>query len=729
VVHGDLKPENIMVVGKTGDIKLCDFGLSRRTPARVADNDTTATTSLLPNDLVAGTPAYMAPETLAGNIGTPRSDVFALGVVFYELLAGRHPFRDPVAGRTVQRIAGETPAPLDEAVVPTYISDIVFKMLQKDPQARYRDAGELLVDLESASVKARTTPRWKKLAARAGVLLIALLAGTVLFVWNDVRPRVPSGSPNAVPAAIRTLAIVPFDAVGSTPSQQAQVDGLSETLNAVLVKLSAGHNLQVLPAKDIRARQVKSIDDARQELGATLVLRGTVQYSGKLVRVNSLLTDGVSGKQVRAETVTVDSGDPFLLQDRIVDVAVRMLDIRLQPVDLAALQQHGTKEPGAYEFYLQGRGYLLNFDRAESLDSAIQLFNNALKMDSKYSLAFAGLGEAYWHHYEATKDQKLIEPARMACERAVSLGSSLATPHLCLGTIYAGTGSYEKAINEFNRALEIEPTMEGAYLNLGIAYQRLKQPDKAEETYRRAIDLKPQYWGAYSALGIFYYSNAQYELALQMFQQAVNLAPDSYRTYSNLGAVYHALGRTSEATRAFEKSMSIRPNYAAASNLGTLFLFDGAYPKAVEAFRQALGINQNDFVVWGNLGSALHWSGQDKESAAAYEQARTRAEARLKVDSRNLTVLIRLAEYNGALGSKNESLSYLRRALSTAPEDPEVLFKAAVVYEYNLKRRDDALQMLERAIQRRYSWKEIDRSPSLSELRKDPRYAKLRNAP
>jgi serine/threonine-protein kinase len=214
-----------------------------------------------------------------------------------------------------------------------------------------------------------------------------------------------------------------------------------------------------------------------------------------------------------------------------------------------------------------------------------------------------------------------------------------------------------------------------------------------------------------------------------MYQQAVNLAPDSYRTYSNLGAVYHALGRTSEATRAFEKSISIRPNYAAASNLGTLYQFEGAYPKAVEAFRQALGINQNDFVVWGNLGSALHWSGQDKESAAAYEQARTRAEARLKVDSRNLTVLIRLAEYNGALGSRNESLSYLRRALSAAPEDPEVLFKAAVVYEYNLKRRDDALQMLERAIQRRYSWKEIDRSPSLSELRKDPRYAKLRNTP
>jgi tetratricopeptide (TPR) repeat protein len=325
----------------------------------------------------------------------------------------------------------------------------------------------------------------------------------------------------------------------------------------------------------------------------------------------------------------------------------------------------------------------------------------------------------------------------------VSLGTELAGPHLCLGTVYLGTGGYENAVKEFNRALEIEPAMEVAYVNLGMAYQRLNQKDKAEQTLNKAIDLKPQYWATHSALGLFYYNDGKYALAQQKFQQAAKLAPDSYRAHSAMGVVYDKLGRTKEAIAAFEKSMSIRQNYIAASNLGTVYLLNGLYQKAVTTYRQALRINSNDFVVWGNLGSALHWSHQDQDAAAAYEEARKRAEERLKVDRRNYTVLMRLAEYNGALGSKSESLSYLRRALQEAPDDLDVLLKAAVVYEYNLKQRDDALQMLEKLIQRSQEapnkqvdqeavWTQIDRSPSLSELRKDPRFdklLKLRNTP
>ena len=724
IVHGDLKPENIMVVEKTGDIKLCDFGLSRRTLDVTTVNDSSSTVGLFSENVVVGTPAYMAPEALEGTGRTLRSDIFALGIIFYELLAGRHPFRADTLMETTERIARETPPPLDEpgSRVPSHIAEIVAKMLQKDPEDRYWNGGELLVDLQSAAARAQGLPRWKKLASTAAAVALPLIAGMALFLWTS-GGNAPSGTP------IKTIAVLPFETVGSTDSQRIQIDGLSETLNAVLVKLSAGQNFQVLAAKDIQARRVKNNDDARQELGATLVLRGSMQYSGKQVRVNCTLVDGTSGKQIGADTITVDAADPFRLQDRIIEIAVQMLDIRLLPVDQAALQQHGTAEPGAYEFYLQGRGYLRNFDQADNLDSAIQLFTNALKLDSEYGLAHAGLGEAYWRQYEATKDKNLVEPARKACELAVSFEPNLASPHLCLGTIFVGTGSYEKGIEELNRALEIEPANEVAYLNLGVAYQRLKLLDKAEQIYRRAIDLKPQYWAAHSALGVFYYNNARYQLAQRMFDQAVKLAPDSYRSYSNLGAAYHADGRSKEAISAFEKSLTIRPNYAAASNLGTLYVFEGAYSKAAEAFRQALAMNRNNFVVWGNLGSALYWSGQDGEAKIAYQEARVRAEERLKVDPRNPTVLMRLAEYNGALGSTAASQDYLRRALSVAPDDPDVLFKAAVVYEYTLKRRDDALLMLERAIHRKYSWKEIDQSPSLSELRKDPRFTKLRNTP
>jgi tetratricopeptide (TPR) repeat protein/TolB-like protein/tRNA A-37 threonylcarbamoyl transferase component Bud32 len=713
VVHGDIKPENVMLTHKTREVKLCDFGLARGVPApHTGDATATASTLILKENSIAGTPAYMAPETLASGLTTPRSDIFSLGVMFYELISGRHPFRAADIAATTRRIAAETPPPLHQvAGVSKTVSAIVERMLQKDPEGRY-DARELLTQLESAA------RRRKVIFARTALVAGLLAAMAVGFLSNT-----PAANPS-----LRTLVVLPFKTVGVTASQQAQAEGLSETLNAALVKLSIGHDMQVLPASDVQTRRVKSPEDARKELGATLVLIGSVQYFDNLVRVNCVLMDGATAKQLGAETVNMDAANPFALQDQITETVVRMLGIKVPAVELANIHQHGTREPGAYEYYLQGRGYLLNFDRIQNLESAIDLFNRALKIDSKYSLAFAGLGEAYWRKYDSTKDKSLVFPARAACDQAASLGAELAAPHLCLGLIYNGTGAYETAVSEFNRALELDPTLDTAYLNLGIAYERLKQADNAERTYRRAIDLKPQYWAAYGALGLYYYRNAKYKQAEQMLLQVVRLAPDSYRGYSNLGVNYHKQVLTPEAIAAFEKSLSIRPNYTAAQNLAVIRSFEGDYARTVQALRQALFLDARDFTVWGNLGAALRWEGQSEESAAAYTEARKRAEERLKVNPRDSNVLMGLSEYNGALSFTNESLSFMQRALAEDPENPELLFRAAVIYEHNLKRRDDALEFLKKAIDRGYSLNEIDRSPSLKELTKDLRFKSLKGS-
>lgn len=715
VVHGDIKPENIMVTNKSGDVKLCDFGLARGTSALDKTDTATMTTRFLEAGSIAGTPAYMAPETLSSGLVTPRSDIFSLGVTLYELISRQHPFRADTIAATTQRIASENPAPLAQiAAVPKNVAAVIDRMLQKDPAARYTDAGELLKQLEGAAARGNVVAR--------SFVVAGLFAAIALAIWSTI----PATAPAPVP--LRTLVVLPFKTVGHTASQQYQAEGLSETLNAVLVKLSVGHNLQVLPAVQVRERQVKKPEDARKELGATVVLMGTVQYFENLVRVNCVLMDGASPIQLGGETVTVDAANPFLLQDRIVEAVVAMLDIKLPPVQQAALQDHGTRQPGAYEFYLQGRGYLLNFDRIQSLESAIELFQRALTTDPRYSLAFAGLGEAYWRKYNSTKDKELVAPARDACERAVQLGAELAPPHLCLGTIYNGTGAYEKAITELNRALELDPTLDIAYLNLGIAYDGLKQPENAERTYRRAIDLKPQYWAAYAAMGLYYQRKAKYKEAEQMFLQVVRLAPDSYRGYSNLGVNYDSQSRKAEAIRAFEKSMTIRPNYAAASNLAVLRSFEGDYAGTVRALRQALSIDARDFTVWGNLGAALRWNGQTEESAAAYLEARKRAQERLKVNPRDATVLMGLSEYNGSLGFTKESLSLMQQALTEDPESPELLFRAAVIHEYNLNHREEAITLLKKAIARGYSIEKINRSPSLKELRNDPRFDALPKA-
>jgi tetratricopeptide (TPR) repeat protein/predicted Ser/Thr protein kinase len=720
IVHGDLKPENIMVSNKSGDIKICDFGLARRAFPTDESETVSTTTEILASATVAGTPAYMAPEALAGKPLMARADIFSLGVTFYEMLAGKHPFRTGNPAATAQRIIAESPPSLHDVKpeIPLGLSKVISRMLEKDPERRFKNAREVLVELENGAGESaeRTWPRLRK-----SILPVAVLVclSAVAALWTHI-PGL------GLHPAVRNLVVLPFESVGSTAAQRFQSDGLTETLNAALVKVSAGHGLQVSPASEVQARHVKSLEDARKELGATLVLTGTVQYSDTLVRVNAILTDGSTKKQLRAETVTVDSSNPFLLQDRIVEAAVGMLGIQLVPIEQADLQQHGTLQPGAYEFYLQGRGYLRNFDRPENLENAILLFQNALKVDPHYSLAFAGLGEALWRKYQLTSNKDLVGPALTACKNALSYGSSRAEAHLCLGTVYTGTGEYMKAVTEFNRTLELDPTMDVAYLNLGIAYEKLQQFSDAERIYKRAIDLRPDYWAAYSALGNYYFKKVQFEPAVGMFKQVVQLAPDSYRGYSNLGVVYQAQHRNVEAIAAFEKSLSIRANFAAASNLGAIRFYEGDYAGAARAFRQAVSLDDHDYLVWGNLGSALHWAGQQNESVKAYTEARRRAEERLNVNPLDPKILMSLAEYNGSLGFTDASHALLKDALKQAPEDPSLLFKAAIVYDYDLKRRDDALQSLRKAIERNFPWEEIDRSPSLSDLRNDHRFAELR---
>ena len=721
IVHGDLKPENIMVSNRSGDIKICDFGLARRAFPTDESETVSTTTENFAIAPVAGTPAYMAPEALAGKPLLASSDVFSLGVTFYEMLAGRHPFRTGNPAATAQRIIAESPPSLHEvnAEIPPGISKIVSRMLEKDPERRFKNATEVLDALENrANDPAEPArPRWRKSVLVVGIL--ACLSAVAVF-WSHL-PGL-----GLLHAPVRNLVVLPFESVGSTAAQRFQSDGLTETLNAALVKLSAGHGLQVLPAGEVEARHVKSIDDARKELGATLVLTGTVQYSDTLVRVNAILTDGSTKKQLRAETVTVDAANPFLLQDRIVEASVGMLGIQLVPIEQAQLQQHGTLQPGAYEYYLQGRGYLRNFDKPENLENAIQLFQNALQVDERYSLAYAGLGEALWRKYQLTSARDLVEPARTACESALSYGSTHAEAHLCLGTVYTGTGDYRKAVSEFTRTLELDPTLDIAYVNLGIAYEKLQQFSDAERIYKRAIDLRPDYWATYSALGEFYYRRARYDQAERMYRQVVQLAPDSYRGYSDLGAMYQAQHQNLEASVTLEKSLSIRPNYAAASNLGTLRFYERDYAGAARLIRQAILLDDHDYRVWGNLAGALHFAGQENESLKAYAEARRRAEERLKVNTKDPKIMMSLAEYNGSLGFSDASLALLNEALKQAPEDPGLLFRAAIVYDYHLKRREDALQSLRKAIERNFPWDEIDRSPSLSDLRNDPRFADFR---
>ena len=746
IVHRDIKPENIMLTPDS-QVKILDFGVAKQ----VLHADDAATVETLPSggSSFSGTPAYMAPEVLLEKEADRRTDIFSLGVVFYEALAGQHPFLAGSFMATCGRILHETPPPLTRLnpKAPVELERLVSKMLAKDPADRCATAADLLVDLRAATrgvvypARAEAEPsaaapsalpaphrrfpltRGRLLAAGVGVLLIVGL----VFLVPKLRDRGSGGPgrPTATFPGPKNVAVLPFQAIGGTPENQAYSDGITETLAAKLTQLTATHGLQVVPAREVRTRRVANAEEARKELGASLVLEGTLHRSGNTVRVNYALVDTGTLRQVRADTITADASDPFAVEDLVVAGMVQMLELELKPQERQALQAHGTTVAGAYEFYLQGRGYLQNYDRLENLDNAISVFERALRLDSKYALAYAGLGDAYWKKYESSKDSRWVEHSRQACQQALALDAKLATAHICLGTVGNGTGQYEQAASEFERALDTEPTSDGAYRGLAFAFQRMGKLAAAERTYRRAIELRPQYWASYNWLGTFYFYQARYAEAAEMFSRVVALAPDSIRGYYNLGAAYVGQGRYAEAIAAFERSIAIRPTDTAYTNLGNAYFYLRRYDEATRAYEHAVNLSGGDYMLWWNLAEGYYWAPAKRPQAAdAYWHAISLAREKLQVNPKDTSALSVLAFCHAVLGERKPALAYLQRALGISPGNPDLCFKAALVYN-QFGETERALSWLEKAVAAGFSPTTIRDTPNFDHLRSNTRFQEL----
>jgi serine/threonine-protein kinase len=732
------------MVRKDGIVKILDFGLGKWVqPAGISTAETLvpglSTLETIPGT-VLGTVNYMSPQQAGGRPLDFRSDQFSFGVILYEMITGKRPFERETPAQTLASIIQDKPAPIASLnpTAPATIQTIIERCLEKNPESRYPATGDLAQELRDlrddlSNARHRFFPLPAKALIRRrsfwlGLLLaVLLLSGGILLISPSAFERIPGLLRfTPIPSEMQ-LVVLPFANVDNNPANQAFCAGLAEILTTKLSQLQQfQQGLRVVPASEVRSEKITSVREARKAFGITMAITGSAQRSVNRVRLTINLVDAGTLRQLDARSIDTEAKDISVLQDGVLLEVADMLEVKLPSRAKQVLAAGETNVPGAYQFYMQGRGYLQRYETAGNIETAIDLFKRALNQDSKYAQAYAGLGEAYWRKFEATKDPQWAEQAMQNCEAALKLNDTLAQVAVTLGMIEIGTGRYEQAIQRLQRALDLDPVNPDAYRNLGKAYQALGKLREAESTFRKAIEVQPKSWGSHNELGKFYFRTGRYQEAEKEFRRILELIPDNTVAYNNLGAMYYEQKRYEEAVAMFERLAAIKPSTSAYSNLGTVYFTLGRYSDAARTIEHALKLNDRISKFWYNLASTYLWAPGEREKAgAAFARAAELAEQELAINPRDSDLLIRLADCYSMLNQPKRSVELLGKALELAPHDVEITFQAAVVYE-QLGDRKRALEWIGKAVQQGYSKDLIERSPSLARLRTDPRFEALR---
>jgi len=719
IIHGDIKPENIMIT-PGNRVKILDFGVARRAWNSNPDD---ATKSMETMTASGGTPAYMAPEVLLQRPDDGRSDIFSMGLVFYEMLGGEQPFQSASLATTVAKIVHEEPAPLKN--VPGPLASVISRAIAKNPEARYADAAALLEDLRRVEqggkprrvASSGTFHQYRAFAALgiAVVVIAAMLAYRPLhqmFLSSASRGATAPAPSDGLPQT-KILAVLPFTAAANSESKPADPkltalgEGLVESVAAKLGKLTEDRAFEVVPPGNLQDKKISTLPDAAKMFGANLALALSLEpQSTDLVKVTYSLVGTQSATPLSTGSLTVPTTDAFSAEQVIADGAIKALHLQLRPEEEAAMKYHGTDKAEAYQYYLQAQGYLLDYSKAENLDSAALMARAALKLDPNFGMAKAVLGESDWRKYSDTKQKQWIAPAKSECEDAVKLGNSGAAGHVCLGLIDDGTGHSPEAAAEFQLALGLDPTNEEAALGLALAYEHEGKITEAEKAYQQAIQAHPNSRRSYNEFGRFYRGRNEYDKALQMYDKVIQIAPDWYGTYVNIGAIYFETGQYEKAIEPLKKSIAIRPSYPGYVNLGAAYYGMAKYSDAAAAFQDAAKLAPDEYVIWNNLGDSLYYSGAKAQSVGPLKKSIQLASDSLKVNPHDPDALSNLAGCYALLGDRKNALLYLGQALQYGHNDKDVLLDAAGVYN-RLGEDGQALEFLAKMIQAGYTPEKI----------------------
>jgi serine/threonine-protein kinase len=555
VVHRDIKPENILISGgaegTSGHALVADFGIARALSA--AGGDKTTETGL-----ALGTPAYMSPEQ-AYAVGAidGRADTYALGCVLYEMLAGHQPFLGRTAQEVLARHSRDPVPPLRtiRPELPEAVETAVRKALAKSPADRFPTTSGLVRALTERS----ESPKRLSRLARWSLALTGLAVLGVLYtlVSRPSRPG-PGSAPDGGPPAI---AVLPFSNVGGDPANEPFSDGVADELTTALGRVEG---LSVAARASAFSFKGKGLDarEIGRRLQAGYVVVGQLRRAEDRIRVSWQLIDVASGKEVWSDNVDhgVRAPDVFAVQDSIVRVIVRELGRRIPAKATEVPETRSTENPVAHDLYLKGRWFFAKRDRA-SLGKAQDYFEQAIKEDSSYALAYAGLSDAYSHSsvFGHFAPHEVFPRAMAAARRALELDSSLVEAHTSNAFIKVFyEWDWQGAGREFDRALTLNPSYPPAHLFHGWYLLALNRIPAALDEFRTAVRLDPFSAVNNIRLATALFLAGRYDGAIAQALQTRELEPAFFQTHSELGVAYVALGRCAEAIQELESGREDR---------------------------------------------------------------------------------------------------------------------------------------------------------------------------
>ena len=608
IAHRDIKPENV-IIRPDGLVKVVDFGialLAESSSLRRGGRSGVTTRS----GMVVGSAPYMSPEQARGLRVDIRSDIFSVGVVLYEMLAGRAPFAGATDSDLIAAILKSDPPPLPSSRVPAVLNRIVTKAMAKNTAERYAGAAELRAALGPAKDASSALARLPFRARLWMALAVVALALCAFGVWRLFLRATPA-------PASRTLAILPF--INLRPDPATDFLGFS-LADEVITKLSYVGSLAVRPSSAVERYRGREIDPraAGRELAVNTLLTGSYLHDGPEIRINAQLIDVPSDRIIWRDTVAMKYENLLTLQDRVAEEIISGLELRLSPAEERNLKANAAISPEAYEDYMRGVDLYATGDYA----GAIRVLKESARIQPGYAQTWAHLGRAYTT--EASLQfggREEYAQARAAYEQALRLDPGLIEPRVYMANLFTDTGQAEQAVPRLRKALEENPNNAEAHWELGYAYRFAGMLEESLTEALKARSIDPSVKLTSSALNTWLY--------LGQYQNFLSSLPDVNRVYilfyRGFGEFY--LNHRDAALAYFNRAYELDPT-----------------------------------ILQAQLGKALSWAilHQPQKGIALLRQTEALATASGVGDPEGL---YKIAQAYAVLGAKRDALRMLERAI------------------------------------------------------------------